>query len=69
MPRIFGIDFADLDIPLARRLQTLGVIYFFVEFAFVGPVVLLLLLFLTTTRFYWVSCIYLGWWIIGELSR
>lgn len=65
---IFGIQFAPLDVPLERRLQTLGVATWLTIVAFgtvVGPLVTLYLL--VYTRFWWLTVLYLFWiWVLDK---
>ncbi|GMR59932.1 hypothetical protein PMAYCL1PPCAC_30127, partial [Pristionchus mayeri] len=54
MPHLMGIDLAPLNVPLERRLQTMGVIYHF-TFAFLAP-------FLTFLFFFWLA--YSGYMLV-----
>lgn len=62
--KIFGVDFAPLNIPMERRLQTIGILFF--EFLFfqggsvVGLTILISLLF---TSYYWLTLVYIIWYI------
>lgn len=61
--KVFGIDLVPLNIPIKRRFQTCGVIFF--EFLFFqglslfGAVTLIFLLF---TKFYWITPLYMIWY-------
>ncbi|KAH7641153.1 2-acylglycerol O-acyltransferase 2-A isoform X1 [Dermatophagoides farinae] len=61
-----GIKFAPLFIPLRRRLQTAAVFYYCSNFLFSGTTVLIFLLYLLFTPYYYLSLIYLGWWIFDQ---
>lgn len=64
MPNVLGVQFAPLiGLPLDRRLQTLAVAVFATDFVIVGPATLVLLIYLLTTKLYWISCLYLAWWV------
>ncbi|KAI7692917.1 hypothetical protein SSS_05544 [Sarcoptes scabiei] len=58
---MFGIEFAPLRIPLERRKQTAAVLYYWTEFFLTGPLMIMFLLYLYTTRFYHLVYLYLIW--------
>ncbi|KAF7490771.1 2-acylglycerol O-acyltransferase 2-A [Sarcoptes scabiei] len=60
---MFGIEFAPLRIPLERRKQTAAVLYYWTEFFLTGPLMIMFLLYLYTTRFYHLVYLYLIWYI------
>lgn len=61
--RIFGIEFAPLIIPWRRRMQTLAVLYWTLTFLFEGFGCLFLMVFICFTKYYYISLIYLVWYI------
>ncbi|KAI1281860.1 2-acylglycerol O-acyltransferase 1 [Halotydeus destructor] len=63
MPKVLGIDFAPLALPVERRLQTLAILYFMAEFALLGPLTVGLFLWLLFTPYYWVPCVYAAWYV------
>jgi len=65
MVKKLGVEFAPLDVPFVRRMQTLGVIFFVLDGTIFGPASLVFLLWLATTQYYWISCLYLAWYIYG----
>lgn len=63
MTKLLWFDWAPLrGLPLERRLQTLAMFVMTSEIVFAGPTVLIFLLYLLTTRLYWLPCLYLAWW-------
>ena len=67
MTKIFGIDYAPLLIPLERRRQTFAVFFWIGSFFFMGPIVLVTLLYmLFYTRLYFVPLLYLAWYIADK---
>ncbi|XP_076343975.1 2-acylglycerol O-acyltransferase 2-like isoform X1 [Tachypleus tridentatus] len=58
---IMGIEFAPLRIPIARRLQTLAVLYYSSSFIFFGAVGILLCIFMLFTRLYYLPILYAAW--------
>ncbi|CAI5451985.1 unnamed protein product [Caenorhabditis angaria] len=61
MPRYFGIDWAPLNIPLERRLQTLGALHFFAITLFTPVIVLILPIYMITTYLWPLILIYCIW--------
>lgn len=63
--KLLGIDFAPLDIPLERRLQTLGVLFYTSIFFMLGNGSLILFAYLLLfTRYYYLPIAYFLWtWI------
>lgn len=55
------IEFAPLNIPLERRLQTLTVLYFCTQFVLLGFLSALFFLYLLTTQYYYISLLYYTW--------
>ena len=53
--KVFGVEFAPLAIPLARRLQTLAVIHYIALFIFVPIAVVALFVYVLFTS-YWLVC-------------
>ncbi|ELT95074.1 hypothetical protein CAPTEDRAFT_226963 [Capitella teleta] len=60
--RILGIEFAPLNIPFERRLQTAAVLQWTLCFLFLGFGSLGLTLYLLSTRFYWMVLVYSAWY-------
>ncbi|XP_013415565.1 2-acylglycerol O-acyltransferase 1 [Lingula anatina] len=63
MVKILGIELAPLSIPLERRIQTAVALYWTLTFLLEGFGCLFLLIYLCFTRFYWIPCLYLIWYI------
>ncbi|KFM70166.1 2-acylglycerol O-acyltransferase 2-A, partial [Stegodyphus mimosarum] len=61
--KILGVEFAPLRIPLERRLQTAAVFYYCTNFIFFGFSMLFLWIYLFFTNYYFVSLLYLAWFI------
>ena len=61
MAKILGVDFAPLNIPMERRLQTLMVIYYTSTFTLLPVACVLLLLYTLTTSLYWLALGYMAW--------
>ncbi|CAL8082066.1 unnamed protein product [Orchesella dallaii] len=62
--KVFGVEFAPLDIPWERRMQTLAVTSWIATFFLMGPVSLVFLIYLLFyTRFWLISLLYLTWFI------
>lgn len=60
--RLLGVDFAPLNIPMKRRLETLSVAilaWSFFSGGFWGSMILLYLTFYT--RFFWIALLYMAW--------
>ncbi|RWS02392.1 2-acylglycerol O-acyltransferase 2-like protein, partial [Dinothrombium tinctorium] len=55
------IEFAPISIPFERRLQTLIVLYYVLEFLPLGLALLLFLIYLTFTNYHWITLLYLVW--------
>ncbi|XP_068600697.1 2-acylglycerol O-acyltransferase 2 [Brachionichthys hirsutus] len=56
------IDFAPLNTPLRRRLQTAAVLQFVFSFLALAPICILLFFYLLFTRFWLISVLYATWW-------
>lgn len=63
MPKVLGVDFAPLSIPLPRRLQTLSVIGFSTLFLFIPLVVLYASIRLLLTPLWWLVPLYGAWFL------
>lgn len=63
--KVLGIEFAPFSIPFERRLQTFAVFFyvflFFQGLSLIGFVLFISLLF---TKYYWITLIYILWYII-----
>lgn len=60
---MLGLSFAPLRIPIRRRLQTLAVFYFCAQFLFLGFVYTIGMGSLMFTEYYWITLLYLLWFI------
>ncbi|XP_055331416.1 2-acylglycerol O-acyltransferase 2-A-like [Paramacrobiotus metropolitanus] len=59
-----GVEFVDiLHVPMERRLQTLAALGAFLSFAFGGASAIVFLVYLLFTRFWWVTMLYMVWYI------
>ncbi|XP_033637961.1 2-acylglycerol O-acyltransferase 2-A-like [Asterias rubens] len=56
-----GLQFAPLNVPLERRLQTLAVIYFWTSFIFMGMLPSIMGIYLLFTDYYWVTLLAASW--------
>ena len=61
--KICGVDFAPLNTPINRRLQTFGVFTWGIIFLSLGPLVLLTLYQLLYTSFWPLTLAYVAWYI------
>ncbi|XP_041379717.1 2-acylglycerol O-acyltransferase 2-like [Gigantopelta aegis] len=61
--KILGIEFAPLNVPLERRLQTFAVWQFTLSFMCFGFGFLFFFIYLLFTRFYYIPLLYLAWYI------
>lgn len=61
--KFLGVEFAPVNIPFERRLQTLAVFQWVLSFLFLGFGCLLLSVYLLFTRFYFISLAYLVWYL------
>ena len=68
---VMGIELAPWNVPLARRLQTLAVLHHVVTFFFAGICGTLFLSLLCITPFFWITWLYVIWYIydLGQSSR
>lgn len=62
MTKLLGIDFAPLNIPFSRRMQTLCTFQWVCTFLFGGFGCLFFSVYLLFTRFYWIPLLYLVWY-------
>lgn len=60
--KILGIEFAPLDIPMQRRLQTLAVVHYTYIFLFMGFGLLFFFLYLLFTDYYYIPLLYALWY-------
>jgi hypothetical protein len=61
--KIFGIDFAPLNIPFERRIQTFAVLLYLSFFMQVLSLLSMAALFyLLFTSYYWISLLYIAWY-------
>uniref|UniRef100_A0A8C7WQ27 Acyltransferase n=1 Tax=Oryzias sinensis TaxID=183150 RepID=A0A8C7WQ27_9TELE len=58
------VDFAPLDVPLHRRVQTAAVLQWVFSFLGLAPLCISLFIYLLFTRFWLVSVLYATWWYI-----
>jgi hypothetical protein len=58
--KLLGIDFAPLNVPLERRLQTLAVLYALTEYMF-GSLSYLIVFALLFTQYYYIPLLYFTW--------
>ncbi|XP_024121873.1 2-acylglycerol O-acyltransferase 2 [Oryzias melastigma] len=58
------IDFAPLDVPLQRRVQTAVVLQWVFSFLGLAPLCIFLFFYLLFTRFWLVSVLYATWWYL-----
>ena len=58
---MFGIEFAPLNIPMARRIQTLVVVWYVLVFTLWPYTCIAFIVGLLFTRFYWLSLAYIAW--------
>uniref|UniRef100_A0A3Q3VWT5 Acyltransferase n=1 Tax=Mola mola TaxID=94237 RepID=A0A3Q3VWT5_MOLML len=56
------IDFAPLDLPVHRRLQTAAVLQWVFSFLCLAPTCIILFFYLLFTRFWLISVLYSVWW-------
>ncbi|XP_023197571.1 2-acylglycerol O-acyltransferase 2 [Xiphophorus maculatus] len=56
------IDFAPVDVPLIRRLQTAAVVQWVFSFLGLAPTCIILFFYLLFTRFWLISVLYAIWW-------
>ncbi|XP_052784158.1 2-acylglycerol O-acyltransferase 2-like isoform X2 [Mya arenaria] len=66
--KIFGIDFAPLNIPLERRIQTLCLSQWVLCFLFGGFGCLFFCIYLLFTKYYWIPLLYLVWYYYDRSS-
>lgn len=60
--KVLGIEFAPLNIPLERRLQTAAVLYYWNSFSFYFVAGLLIFTALLFTKFYFIPLLYVLWY-------
>ncbi|KAF0038691.1 hypothetical protein F2P81_009175 [Scophthalmus maximus] len=58
------IDFAPIDVPLQRRLQTATVLQWVYSFLGLAPTCIFLFFYLLFTRYWLISVLYFVWWFI-----
>jgi hypothetical protein len=63
MPKILGIEFAPLHIPMERRLQTLAVQQWTFSFLFLGFGCLFIMAYLLFTSLYWIPLLYFAYFV------
>lgn len=62
--KFFGIEYAPLLIPFERRRQTWAVFVWIGSFFFMGPAAVVFLLYLLFyTKYYFLTLLYLAWYI------
>lgn len=61
--KLLGIEFAPLNIPLKRRLETFAVLQWILSVLFMGLTCVALLVALLFTPFYWLTLIYIAWYV------
>lgn len=61
--KILGMEYAPLNIPLHRRIETLCVFQWVMTFLFAGFGCLGLFIYLLFTRYYWIPFLYLAWYV------
>lgn len=66
MANILGIDWAPVTTPWRRRLQTAAVFYFTADFLVAGFIALVVLVSLLWTSYFWVTCLYVVWWVYDK---
>ncbi|RWS17774.1 2-acylglycerol O-acyltransferase 2-like protein [Dinothrombium tinctorium] len=66
MPKILGIEFAPLHLPLRRRLQTLAVFLGATEFMMAGIWSTIFMIFLLFTPFFIIPLLYFAWMIYDK---
>ena len=62
MAKILGMEFAPLNIPLHRRIETACVFQWVISFLFGGFGCLGLYIYLLFTKYYWICLLYLCWY-------
>lgn len=63
--KVLGVEFAPMNIPMERRLQTLAVIFFvFIFLQGLSLIGLFTIISLFFTDYYWLSLLYLAWYYI-----
>jgi hypothetical protein len=68
MTKFLGIDFAPLNIPFVRRVQTLCALQWVLTFLFGGFGSLFFTIYLLFTRYFWVPVIYILWYFYDRNS-
>ena len=61
--KLLGIEFAPINIPLKRRLETFAVLQWTLSFFLMGVCSIAFLVGLLFTRFYWLTLIYIAWYV------
>ncbi|KAI1282030.1 2-acylglycerol O-acyltransferase 1 [Halotydeus destructor] len=69
MAKMLGIDFAPLNVPLERRLQTLTLISFYIFTILSGLVAVGLMIWSLFTNYYWLTCLYVGWYVYDRNAQ
>lgn len=60
---IFGVEFAPLSIPIERRIQTLVVTWFVLQFLLLCFIATIVLVYLLFTPYYYLTLLYMVWYI------
>lgn len=66
MGKLLNIDWAPLSLPVERRLQTLAVLYFCLDYMILGPIYVAILITLLFTPFFAIPIIYSIWWYYDQ---
>lgn len=64
--KFLGVEFAPLNIPFERRLQTLAVIHYIALFIFVPIAVVVGSVYLLFSSYWWLVAAYAAWWLWDE---
>ncbi|CAD5116606.1 DgyrCDS5479 [Dimorphilus gyrociliatus] len=62
--RALGLEWAPLDVPLQRRLESFGILQFIISFLFLGVGCIVISLYvLLFTKYYWIILLYAAWYV------